>query len=193
MKFLKRFVLLVLILVLILIGIGYLLPEEARIEREIRIAAPPAEIFPYANDFRRFNEWSPWAEWAPDIEYSYSGPESGIGARMSWQSENPEVGTGSILITESRPPERVSYRLDYGDRGGATSVINIEAAGGSASQVEWVFETRFGRNIINRYFGLMLGRWVGQDYEQGLESLKALVEGPPPEPETEADEEPADE
>ncbi|HSH43047.1 MAG TPA: SRPBCC family protein [Arenicellales bacterium] len=177
MKFLKRFVLFLLLLVLALVLIGfYVLPDEARVERDALVDAPPAEVFPYLSDFRRFNQWSPWSDWAPDIEYDYSGPESGVGARMSWHSENPEVGTGSILITESRPPERVVMRLELGPQGDAASSFEVEPAG-NGSRVVWSFRTEFGNNVIKRYFGLMLERWVGQDYEQGLQNLKALVEG----------------
>jgi len=179
MKFLKRFVLLILLLVLALIGIGYILPEQASVERDIRIDAPPGEIFPYVNNFRRFNEWSPWADWSEDIEYRYSGPESGIGARMAWDSDNPDVGSGSSLITESRPPNHVATRLDMGARGSANAAFDIQPAGG-ASRVSWSFRTSFGNDIIGRYFGLMLERWVGQGYDEGLQSLKALVEQPEP-------------
>jgi len=175
MKFLKRFVLIILLLVLALIGIGYMLPDSAHVERDIRIDAKPETVFPYVNNFRKFNEWSPWSDWAPDIEYSYSGPDSGVGARMSWQSANPEVGSGSILITQSKPPERVATRLDFGAQGDATSFFDIEPAG-NGSRVVWGFDTQFGNNIVERYFGLMLEMWVGGDYEQGLQELKTVVE-----------------
>lgn len=176
MKFLKRFVLLILILVLALILVGYyVLPDTAHVERDIRVDAPPAMVFPYVNNFHKFNEWSPWSDWAPDIEYSFTGPDAGVGARMAWQSANPEVGSGSILITQSRPPERVTTRLDFGAQGNATSYFNIEPAG-DGSRVVWGFDTGFGNNIIERYFGLMLELWVGDDYEKGLQSLKTLVE-----------------
>jgi len=177
MKFLKRFVLFLLLLVLVLVLVGYyVLPDQARVERDVLVDAPPAEVFPWVNDFRKFNEWSPWSDWAPDIEYEYSGPESGVGARMSWRSSNPEVGTGSILITQSRPPERVAMRLELGTQGDARSSFDIQPAG-NGSRVVWDFETEFGNNIIERYFGLMLEMWVGSDYEEGLQNLKALVEG----------------
>lgn len=176
MKFLKRFVLLILLLVLVLIGVGYfLLPDTARVERDVRIDAPPEAVFPYVNDFRRFNEWSPWADWAPDIEYSYSGPDSGVGARMDWHSDSPEVGSGSNLITQSRPPERVTMRLDLGVQERATSYFDIEPAG-DGSHVVWGLETEFGNNIIDRYFGVMMGYWVGGDFDRGLQDLKTLVE-----------------
>lgn len=176
MKFLKRFVLLILLLVLVLILVGYyVLPDEAHVERDIRVDAPPEIVFPYVNNFHKFNEWSPWSDWAPDIEYSFTGPEAGVGARMAWRSANPEVGTGSILITQSRPPERVTTRLDFGAQGDATSYFNVEPAG-NGSRVAWGFDTEFGNNIIQRYFGLMLEMWVGDDYEKGLQNLKTLVE-----------------
>lgn len=62
MKFLKRFVLIILVLVLVLIGIGYLLPDEAHVERDVRIDATPETVFPYVNNLRRFKEWSPWPD-----------------------------------------------------------------------------------------------------------------------------------
>lgn len=175
MKFLKRFVLIILILVLVLIGVGYLLPGEAQIEREIRIDAPPEAVFSHVNDLRRFNEWSPWAGRAADVEYSYGGPRSGVGARMDWQSSRPELGSGSVLITESRPPDRVAMRLDLGARGRPTVYFDIEPAN-DASHVVWGFTATFDDNIIDRYLGLIMNYRVGGDFEQGLQSLKANVE-----------------
>lgn len=175
MKFLKRFVLLILLLVLVLIGIGYVLPEQAHVERDVLIDAPPQAVFTHLNDLRRFNEWSPWARDSAAVEYGFSGPDSGVGARMYWRSDDPELGSGSILITQSRPPERLTTRLDLGDQGTASAYFTITPAG-NGSRVTWGFDGRFDNNIIQRYFGLMMERWIGQDYERGLRRLKARVE-----------------
>lgn len=187
MKFLKRFVLIILILVLVLIGVGYLLPGEAQVEREIRIDAPPEAVFAHVNDLRRFNEWSPWAAREADVEYSYGGPDAGVGARMDWQSSSSELGSGSVLITESRPPGRVAMRLDLGARGRPTVYFDIEPAN-DASHVVWGFRATFDDNIIDRYIGLIMNYQVGGDFEQGLERLKANVEADT-DPEAEPDEE----
>lgn len=176
MKFLKRFLLVILLVVLAAIGIGYVLPESAHVERSVRIEAPPQAVFPYVNDFRNFNLWAPWAAMDPDIEYSFTGPETGIGSRMAWESDNPDVGSGSQLIVESKPSERVTTRLDFGARGTATAYFDIDPATGDASEVTWGFDAEFGNDIIGRYFGVMMERWVGGDYEQGLQNLKELVE-----------------
>ncbi|MDZ7842769.1 MAG: SRPBCC family protein [Gammaproteobacteria bacterium] len=175
MKFLKRFILIILILVLVLIGVGYLLPGEAQVERDIRIDAPPEAVFSHVNDLRRFNEWSPWAGRAEDIEYSYGGPDSGVGARMDWQSSSSELGDGSVLITESRGPGRVVMRLDLGARGRPTVYFDIDPAN-NGSHVVWGFREAFDDNIIDRYIGLIMNYQVGGDFEQGLQSLKANVE-----------------
>lgn len=175
MKFLKRFVLIILILALVLIGVGYLLPDRTHVERDIRIDAPPEAVFPYVSDLRRFSEWSPWPDSAPDSQYSYSGPESGVGARMDWQSANPEIDSGSGLITESNPPNRLRMRMDLGARGRATVYFDIQPAG-DGSHVVWGFDTTFGSNIVERYVGLILNFRLGGKYDQGLQQLKTLVE-----------------
>ena len=175
MKFLKRFILLMLVLVLAAIGIGYELPDTSHVERTVVIKASPQTVFPYVNNPRKFNEWSPWARKDPNMKTTYSGPESGVGAIFTWHSTDPDVGSGRSLITLSKPPHRVATRLDFGTRGTATAYFDIEPAG-NGSRVTWGFDTQFGNNLIMRYFGLLMDRWVGGDYQQGLRNLKTIVE-----------------
>lgn len=176
MKFLKRFILVILVLILALIGIGYELPDSAHVERSIRISAAPQTVFPYVSDFRKFDEWSPWAQKDPDMKYTFGGPESGVGATMTWHSADPDVGSGSILITQSKPPHHVITRLEFGaEATTATSYFNITPVS-NGSKVTWGFDTEFGTNLIWRYFGLMMDRWVGGEYDKGLQNLKTLVE-----------------
>ena len=47
------------------------------------IAAPPATVFTLVNSYKRFNEWSPWAEMDPNAAYTHSGPETGVGAKLT--------------------------------------------------------------------------------------------------------------
>jgi len=176
MKFLKRFILVILVLILALIGIGYELPDSAHVERSIRISAAPQTVFPYVSDFRKFDEWSPWAQKDPDMKYTFGGPESGVGATMTWHSNDPDVGSGSSLITQSKPPHHVTTRLEFGvEATTATSYFNITPVS-NGSKVTWGFDTEFGTNLIWRYFGLMMDRWVGGEYDKGLQNLKTLVE-----------------
>lgn len=176
MKFLK-YVLLGLLGFMILFGvIGLFLPSSQQVVREITINAPASEVFPYANNYRKFNEWSPWARQNPDTRFTYSGPEQGVGAKMEWASKHEHVGKGAQEILESRPDEFIKTRLDFGFDDPSTATFTFTETAGKTTVV-WTFETYLG-NTISRYFGMMLDSWVGDSYEKGLADLKALLESP---------------
>src|SRR4051794_13433868 len=80
---------------------AYALPGEAVVQRQAMIAAPSEAIFPLVNDLRRMKQWSPWAEIDAATQYNFEGPNSGVGQKMSWSSQNPNVGTGSMAIVAS--------------------------------------------------------------------------------------------
>lgn len=170
-----RWILYILIFIALLILAGFLLPREIIVERSVYITKPPESVFSYVNNLRNFNSWSPWYQLDPTTEYEYSGPESGIGATMSWQSENPSVGTGSQTIVTSQPNSLVRMDLDFAAQGQATSEIRLQPQG-SGTNVTWWFSTDLGGSPIARWFGLMVKRMIGQSYEQGLQKLKNLVE-----------------
>jgi len=164
MSVLKRILLGLTALAAVLVLVGLFLPASAHVERSTTIDAPPATVFALVNGFRSFNRWSPWAERDPEAEYLYEGPDSGVGAKMSWTSLNPQVGTGSQVITASQPYQRVETHLDFGSQGTAEAFFNLEPAE-SGTTVSWGFDTDFGMNLVSRYMGLMFDSWVGADYE----------------------------
>jgi hypothetical protein len=165
-------------LVALLLVAGLLLPGSAHVERSITTTASPDTVYGIANGFARFNEWSPWADLDPKTRYSYSGPPTGVGAKMAWTSDKAEVGSGSQEIVAVEPGRSVQTRLDF-DSNVATSTMRIEPATGGGSQITWSFDTSFEGNFTGRYFGLLLDRMIGSDYEKGLGRLKALAEAPP--------------
>jgi len=167
-------VLLTLLILLVLIGL--LLPPSAEVERSIVIDAPPERIFPQLNDMRAFNAWSPWGGDA-DTEYEFSGPEQGVGSRMTWQSGSAQAGYGAQEIVASEPTQRVEMRLEFGDKGGGTASFVLEPQGGS-TLLRWRFRTEFGWDLFNRYVGLMLDSLIGTSYEKGLKALKTRIEQP---------------
>ena len=175
MRLLKRFFLTLLVLIAILLGVGLLLPDKAHVERSIKIQVPPATVYPLLTDFREFNRWSPWSARDPATRYEFAGPPSGRGARMSWQSDHPEVGSGSQEIVAAEPDRLVKTLLDFGAQGTAFATFELAPVDGG-SRVTWSLDSEFGYDLIGRYFGLMFDRWVGPDYEQGLANLKRLAE-----------------
>jgi hypothetical protein len=128
--------------------------------------------------FKRFIEWLPWSDLDPNTRYTYSGPESGVGARMTWASDQREVGSGSQEITAVEPDRSVTTKLEFGAQGISKSTLTITPEG-SGSRIVWAFDADFTGNFPGRYFGLMFDRLIGKDYEKGLARLKALAEAAP--------------
>ncbi|MCG8435225.1 MAG: SRPBCC family protein [Gammaproteobacteria bacterium] len=180
MRFFKYLAYLVGALVGLFIAVGLFLPSTAHVERSTTINASPETIFNIVNDFSEFNRWSPWAERDPDTEYVFEGPASGVGAKMSWRSDNPDVGKGSQEIIESEPFTLVRVQLDFDDFGRPVSFYRLDANEDGGTLVTWGFDQDYGLNLIFRYIGLMVDDWVGADYESGLANLKTLVESMPP-------------
>ena len=173
MKFFTRLFQLLLILAVLLFGIAYLLPREVIAERSIVIAKPQATVFTLIASMNRFNEWSPWYGRDPNATYTQIGTGYGVGAGIAWKG-NQEVGEGSQTVTALEPYSRIEVDLDFGAEGPAKAGYLLEAVEGG-TQVTWRFEADMGINPLGRYFGLLIERFLGPDYEQGLAQLQQLA------------------
>ncbi len=168
---------LIIIVVLIggLLGGAFLLPSQVHVERQAVIAAPPGAIFPLVNNFRNSEKWSPWLARDRQTRIEYSGPEQGVGAKMVWRSDHPEVGNGSQEITASETDRLVRVALAFEGHGNATGMFNLTPKG-AGTLVVWGFDTELGANPVMRYMGLMFDKWVGSDFETGLANIKRIAE-----------------
>lgn len=165
--------------VLILASLGsFLLPGELTVTRSVVIKAEPAEVFAQVNRLKAFQEWLPWSAKDPNMVRTYDGPDDGKGAKMTWDSDNPQVGSGAMEITESVVDKHVAYKLDFGEQGQAKSWFDI-AKDAEGTKLTWGFHTIFGRNPAMRYMGLLMDEWIGKDYEVGLAELKKRLEAKP--------------
>jgi uncharacterized protein YndB with AHSA1/START domain len=175
LRLLKWLAYLIIALAVIVVGGSFLLPTQAVVSRSMEIAAPPEKIFAIVGDARRFNEFSPWADLDPNIKYTFEGSETGIGQKMVWTSDNPNVGSGSQTIFEYTPPTHVASELDFGGMEAIAQWDLTPTAGGTLAT--WGFKAPLD-GIAARWFGLLFDRWVGADYEKGLTKLKSVAEKP---------------
>jgi len=160
-------------LVAVLILAGLALPRHARIEVSAEIDSHPATIFALVNDFRRVALWSPLLESDPNVRVVHSGPTRGVGATMTW--DGAIIGSGTQVITESRPFVHIATSINPGESGEARTWIDLSGNGGTTT-VTWRFETDYGVNVIGRLFGLAFAGIVQREYALGLANLKDLAE-----------------
>ncbi len=159
--------------VALLLIVGIVLPRHARVDVATRIDAHPATVFALVNDFRRHSVWSPLTETDPNARVVFSGPARGVGATVTW--DGAIIGTGTQIITQSRPFEFVETVINPDESGSARSWFDIADDGGTTA-LTWGYETDYGYNLVGRYFALILAGVIEKEHEQGLASLKDFAE-----------------
>jgi hypothetical protein len=163
-------------LVIVFLLVAATRPDTFRYERRATIAAPPAVVFDFVNDLRRFQDWSPWAKLDPQCKIVFSGPPTGTGAAFSWEG-NGKIGAGSLTITTSRPAELVGYQLEFLRPFKASNAAELTfRTGDGGTAVVWSMTGK--NNLMSKAFGLIVDceKMVGKDFESGLADLKALSE-----------------
>lgn len=157
------------------LGISACSPTEYEVRREIVINAPAEVVFEQINDHRNRGDWSPWDQMDPNMEKTYSGPDSGTGAVYAW-SGNDSVGTGSLEILKSEPFTHIESRLTFTAPWETSSTIlwNFEEME-NGTRTEWIT-----RGSLPGYLFWMgqedMDQMMGENFEKGLAQLKALSE-----------------
>ena len=125
--------------------------------------------------FSRGREFSPWAEVDPNAQYEFSGPEIGVGQKMSWQSTHPEVGIGPMTVTEYEPDQQHGCGARSGRHGAGHDLFRSRTGSGGGTKVTWGFNAAL-QNPLERWMCVFLDfdAVIGKDYEKGLAKLKAL-------------------
>ncbi|TWU29276.1 Polyketide cyclase / dehydrase and lipid transport [Bythopirellula polymerisocia] len=164
------------VVLFLLVGLIAIQPSEFRVERTATMNAPAAAVFAEVNDFHNWEAWSPWIELDPEAKNSFDGPDAGEGAVFRWDG-NDDVGAGSMTITESKPNELVRIRLAFTRpfEDSSTTEFTLKPDG-DETKVTW---SMYGRNnFISKAFCLIMDmdKMIGDKYEEGLASLKQIVE-----------------
>ncbi len=171
----KGIILVIIIAVVGFVGGAYLLPPEAVVERNRVIKAPPDIVYGIAGSLKRYNEWSPWYELDPKAEYKQDGPEQGVGQKLSWTSANPQVGKGTLTVTEAVPNEKLVTAVDMAEMGKWTTTMTFMPVNEGSTSVTWRFEAPLN-GVMERWMSLGFDKWVGADFQKGLGNLETLAE-----------------
>lgn len=168
---LKKIALALVLILVVLAGYVATRPADFRIVRSRTVAAPPEVVHAYVNDFHKWPEWSPWEKLDPAMKRDFSGAPAGTGAAYHW-SGNSDVGEGQMTITDSRPAQSVTIRLEFLKPFAATSTSQFDfTPSGSGTNVTWAMNGH--NNFMAKAFSAFMDmdKMVGADFEKGLAGL----------------------
>ena len=176
MKILIRLFYIIIIIVILVVAIGFFLPKKLEVERSIVVNAQPETVFNHVNNLRNWDLWSPWNKMDPEMAITYGDSWKGKDASYSWVSEMPELGEGTLKITESVPNQIIRTRLDFKDWGGADAAMKFETTSDGV-KVSWSFDSD-ETGLIGRWFYLLrsMKSSIEKDYDKGLETIKSMSE-----------------
>lgn len=186
MKVIKIVGIVVLAIVAIAVVSVSVMSPRSHMERSTIIQAQPAAVYEELISFQNFNTWSPWSTIDPEAKYTFEGPPSGVGAKMSWESDNENLGDGSQWIIEAQENRRVKTGMQFaGIEGNFTAEFVLEPAEGSSTKVTWTYDgdvsnTGAMNAAMGKFFGAFTDSMLGPQFEQGLVALKRRVESKPP-------------
>jgi hypothetical protein len=148
---------------------------EFAMSRSTTINAPADRVHSHLDDFREWQSWSPWEGLDPDLERTFTGPETGVGSHYAWAG-NKKAGAGTMEITGSTP-SRVEIALEFlaPFRASNVTTFDLAPAGAGATRVTWHMTGNRGA-VMGLMGRLYFDRAIGKDFERGLAQLKAVSE-----------------
>ena len=158
--------------------VALVLPSSRHLEEKVETNRKLTIVYDTLNSLRRFPDWNPLALRDPKMDIAFSGPVSGVGAKMTYESDKAQVGNGSWTITGTEPRKSVTYALDNIHRGrDKTMTFHLKPTGRSGRNVEITqnYDVTYGWDLLGRYAGLYVSRHVGDDMQLGLQRLSNML------------------
>lgn len=167
---------LIALVVIVILALAAKQPDDFSVTRTGSIYAPASAIFPHVNNLHNWDAWSPWAKLDSNAKNSFEGPDEGVNAKMSWSGNN-KVGVGSMTVIESQPYDLIRFKLAFLKPMKATNTaeFNFKPEG---NQTTVVWSMSGTNNFMGKVFNVFVNcdKMVGGQFEQGLASLKEIVE-----------------
>lgn len=168
--------LVVVVLVGGVLGLAATKPDEFRIERSLAIDAPPEAIYPLIADFHQWEAWSPFEKVDPNAKKSFSGADSGLGAKYAWEG-NAQAGAGNIEVTSAEPPHRLTMDLNMVKPFECHNVVEFTLEPqGDATVVTWAMsgKSHYCAKIMQVFCDM--DAMCGGQFEEGLAQMKSIAE-----------------
>ena len=172
------------IVLALFVVVGLVLPSKRHLEESAETNRRMTIVFDTINNVRRLKDWNQLVPRNP-AELKYSGGDannSGVGARVDFDSKEAHLGTGHWEITESEVPAgaggKVAYTIEDSKAGsGKQTVFTLEPAGknGRNVKITQTYDVDYGWNLFGRYSGMYVSRHVGDSLKASLSKLTNML------------------
>jgi hypothetical protein len=163
-----------LLVALLALVVGLALPSSRTYTQTVETNRPLNTAFDMLNGFQRFHDWTALHRLDPNAKFEISGPASGVGAKITFTSDDRQVGNGSWEIIESVPGEKIVFRvIDEAMGTNKTMRFTFERTGRNNRNVEvrQRYRVEYGWNLFARYAGMYVSGNVGNNIKFGLAQL----------------------
>ena len=164
-------------IVLLILVLGLIAPNDYEVRRSIIINHPIAETFTYLRHIKNQDEWSPWKKKDPNMDQSFEGTDGEIGFVSKWKG-NKHVGEGEQEIISIIENETIDTELRFFKPWKSRSIghLLVDEVDPEHTLVTWGFTGRnpFPLNAMSLFMNFE--KAIGKDFEDGLESLKKILE-----------------
>ncbi len=156
-------------IVLLLVG-NALLPRRIHIESSRATGAQSKNLYPLlANLKDGWPKWSPFGKaHDPDLQETFSGPETGVGATESWTGGS--TPPGHLTLTRADPDSGVDFRIEMA--GGVSVLGRITLAPqGNGTLVSWSDDVNLGDGFFAGWSGVIIRFLLARSIGTGLTRL----------------------
>jgi uncharacterized protein YndB with AHSA1/START domain len=177
-KILLGLVALIILVVGALVVLVFAVDPNFKVEREIEINKPRAEVFSYVKELKNQAEWGPWIKRDPNIKLTDTGTDGEVGYVSKWDSASEEVGTGEQEIVKIVDGEQIDTKLRFKKpfESEADAFLILSDSGSDKTKVKWGFNGSMPRPMNLMLLFMDMDKEVGKDFDEGLKNLKEILE-----------------
>ncbi len=169
------YVLLAIVIVFVLLAI--IAPKSYEVNRSIIINKSLPEVFEYLKYIKNQDYWSPWKKKDPNMKQEFVGTDGEVGFMVRWDG-NKDVGVGEQEILHIEHNEHIISKLRFFKpwKSESDAYIRVTEIEENQTNVTWGFKGRNSMpfNVFMLFFSFE--KTVGKDFEDGLSSLKGILE-----------------
>ena len=164
-------------LVALILIIGFIAPKSYEVNRNITVNRSVSDVFQYLKYIKNQDNWSPWRKKDPNLTQTFEGVDGEVGFVSKWKG-NKGVGMGEQEIKRIVENDRIETELRFLKpwKSQSDAYIKVEEINGNATNIIWGFSGRnpIPFNVFMLFFSFE--KSVGKDFEEGLDSLKEILE-----------------